>query len=212
MGWNIEKYQVTLELTSDMLGTAPKSKSIYVDHVATKSRKRLIKAGLTDEEIDAKLADELDHYEEHDEELRGHTTFYQDKKSPYLKAYMIKAFLKEAARRLKEDGNLKQLKSKVDQYVFVTTDKIRLPKPEGGEFDVCVRPLRASTPQGERVAISRSDVIEEGAQLTFELHILNEGIGVKLLKELFQYGKYCGLGCWRNGGNGQFKLVKFEQL
>lgn len=209
MAWETQTYTVTIELVDDMLGSVPASKSLYGGYVAARTTKKLKKEGYSDTEIESILKEELDYV--HDDETQGLTTFFADKKSPFLRPHQVKGFFKEAARRLKEHGNLKQLRDKVTAYLFVedTTGgkRIRLPKPDGGKYDVAERPIRCQTPQGERTAIARSEFVEEGTKLSFNVVLLNGVISKELLKELLAYGKYQGLGQWRSGGLGQFKVV-----
>ena len=63
--------------------------------------------------------------------------------------------------------------------------------------------MRASTPQGERVAIAVSDTINAGATLTFTIILLNDDLE-DIIVECLDYGKLRGLGQWRNSGKGTF--------
>ena len=71
-------------------------------------------------------------------------------------------------------------------------------------LEVLERPLRASTPQGERVTLVRSDSVPVGTTLEFTLRVLG-AIRRKVLEEWFGYGLFRGLCQWRNGGYGRFQ-------
>lgn len=72
-------------------------------------------------------------------------------------------------------------------------------KPVG----VLQRPLRASTAQGERVALASSEMIEAGAWCEFDIVMLNDE-DEALVREWLDYGSLNGLGCWRNASHGAF--------
>lgn len=70
------------------------------------------------------------------------------------------------------------------------------------------RPLRASTPQGERVALARSDTAPAGTRLIFTLKVLgDDAVNEATLHEWLSYGEYQGLGQWRSGGYGRFEYA-----
>ena len=73
----------------------------------------------------------------------------------------------------------------------------------------CQRPLRAQTPQGERVALAISDEIPEGAEMQFVIEVFNDSYE-KFVKEWLGYGIYNGLGQWRNSGMGRFEVISYE--
>jgi hypothetical protein len=60
------------------------------------------------------------------------------------------------------------------------------------------------TAQGPRVALTRSDVIAAGSQISFNIRIIEGPISRPLLCDLLDYGAFQGLGQWRNGGYGSF--------
>ena len=72
-----------------------------------------------------------------------------------------------------------------------------------GMMDECQRPLRAQTPQGERVSIAISDMIAAGAQIEFTIQYLNEK-DERFIREWLDYGQLNGIGQWRNSGKGRF--------
>jgi hypothetical protein len=78
-----------------------------------------------------------------------------------------------------------------------------------GVFD---RPLRAMTPQGERVSIAVSEIVEPPCVATAQLVLLR---GCRLedeqIHELMTYGIFQGLGQWRSGGWGRF-MAEVERV
>ena len=125
---------------------------------------------------------------------------------------MIKGFFKDACGMLRrqaksESAKLKAYKKVVDGLLFVNPREI--PIKLNGELGVLERPIRIQTPQGERVALARSDTAPAGSVIYIEILILG-GISKKLLKEWLDYGILRGLGQWRNAGYGKFSY-KFVQ-
>jgi hypothetical protein len=157
--WTTDKYDVTLRLTEDILGTVPKSRQVYTNFLLDRARKEVKKQGdkgvphangdpVTDASISALMDPEPETIAETEE--KGWTSFHADKHGPFLFDYAVKGFLKEAARTLKEydpsggdedddeeeakpkkKGVIKQLQDKVSRYVFVLPRKIYL----GGSFE-----------------------------------------------------------------------------
>ena len=90
--------------------------------------------------------------------------------------------------------------------IFVAPRQIVAHLPEGGVVGFCERPLRAQTAQGERVSLARSESLPAGTVLEFEILLLSDKLA-ELVDEWMDYGKYRGLGQWRNSGKGSFKYV-----
>lgn len=179
-------YKVKLTLVEPMLGTVAHSKEIYTKFIESKKPQEV-----KDDESKTVI----------EREERGWTGFHEDSKGLFIYDYMIKGFLKNAANSLR--GEEKGQRQLVDNVVFVTPRRISLgvKKPDG----VLERPLRASTMQGVRVTLVRSDTVKAGTVLTFEIHVLDEvKITQKKLCKLLSYGKYKGLGQFRGGSYGQF--------
>src|SRR5262249_758946 len=129
---------------------------------------------------------------------------------PFLYDYAIKGFICESARTMKQFGAIKQLQDKCKRYVFVQPRKVRLPAIAKEPLE---RPLRAMTAQGPRVTVTRSDVVTAGAVIEFDLAVLEGGsITEGLLREVFNYGQFMGLGQWRSGSYGRFELVSLEEV
>lgn len=153
-------------------------------------------------------------------EEKGLTVFLRDDGVLCLSDYVIKGFFKEAIDALKTQLGMANVKSKVDNYVFISPAYLRFTK--GGspvtEADYnCERPLRANTMQGPRVSLAASETIAPGWELTFTVQLLeNAGtakskpLTFEALEEALDYGKLKGLGQWRNGQNGRFRWEVVE--
>ena len=191
-------YHVKLVFVEPVLGTVPKSKNLYEAYIL--SKRRTVKEGRLNED-----EEELSTVPEVDE--RGWTGFHGDDHGLFVYDYQIKGFLKEAALSTREIHNVKNPVVKVERWVFVSPRRVyfldgnsKVKEPHG----VLERPLRAMTQLGPRVSLVRSDYLEAGVRLEFDLHILSEQITTKMLEAIFDYGKWQGIGQWRGGGYGRF--------
>jgi hypothetical protein len=191
-------YQLDIRFTTELLGSQPQ-RDIAVEYLS----KALIESG----EGDTLPADEVATL---DELLkRGTTAFHKLDGQPVLWDYQVKGFLREAARIFngsKEIGGIKALRSKVGNLVFVTPRMIPLILPADGKIEYLERPLRAETPQGPRETIARSEILPVGTALHCELEVFGDVIDRDVLTYLLDYGRYQGLGQWRNGGWGRFEF------
>ena len=187
----MEERKITIELITQMLGTVPKNKEIYADFIATKNP-----SGIDNAEIES-----IEEIEE-----RGWTGFHSDGKGLFVYDYFIKGFIKNAGNVLKDIVKVKNLRNKIGEYAFVCPRIIYLgkDKPDG----YIERPLRAQTMQGPRVTLVRSDYIKEGTKIEFIIKLLkHKEITWEIIDELLRYGELQGLGQFRNGGYGRFKVV-----
>lgn len=210
---------VTVRLTflESMLGTLPADEQIYRDYIATKNPNRT--AAKVNEEVDA-LSEEVMTAQE--EAGRPITAFARaiDKKGrrvPAVYGYVLKGMFKNACSALKDcedtlSNGFTAYKKKIDQRVFVYAADgkseisiINLSEDvyKDGLLPICERPLRAQTPQGERVAISASEEVPAGSTVDFNVVALNEET-FALVFEWLDYGRFNGLGCWHNSGKGRF--------
>lgn len=194
---NITKLGVKLTLTEDMLGTVPKDPAVYASYIATKAPEAMRVAALSEEVATVEKIEE-----------KGWTGFHKDESGLFVYDYMIRGFLKNAGNVLKVDVGVKNLKSKIDNYVFVLPRRVHFVR-DGAHLDkadgMVERPLRAMTMQGPRVTLARSDKVLAGTVLEFTVSILkNAEIDAKLIKSLFEYGTLCGLGQFKNGSYGRF--------
>lgn len=190
----MEIYEKTYKLTftDPLLGTMPGNKEIYLDYVAKK-------AETAEEEAEAIPVDETIE--------KGTTVFPRaaDDK-PFIWDYQLRGYFKEACKFLKKVADTKSskekaYKQKIDGLIFVKDRQNVI--EVNGEIGICERPLRASTPQGDRVALSRSEEIPAGSTITFTVQVFAKS-DFALVEEWLDYGKLHGTGQWRNAGRGRF--------
>lgn len=197
----MKEMKVRIKFTDTILGTKPADPEIHSRFVASKAP-------------DAKtIAQELAAHEAsvEDVEERTKTIFHKmEDGTPFIEAYQVKGFFKEAARTLKKvPGTLTSKTTaylkKVDNFIFVSPDNLALWMPIDLDLTAtdCQRPLRASTPQGERVALAHSEEAPAGTTIEFTVKCLIDG-DLDLVREWLDYGALKGMGQWRNSGRGRF--------
>ena len=74
----------------------------------------------------------------------------------------------------------------------------------------CQRPLRAQTPQGERVALANSDSCPEGTVIEFTVMSMVDDL-MDNVQMWLDYGKLNGIGQWHNSGKGRFVWEKLDK-
>lgn len=97
---------------------------------------------------------------------------------------------------------IKAYKQAIDGLIFVEPRCIPY-NLHGLKMDYCERILRANTPMGERTSIAKSESVPEGSTIEFSVVCLDPALE-KMVKECLDYGKFRGLGQWRNSGKGRF--------
>lgn len=191
---NVRK--VVIELIQDQLGTVPKDPTVYASYIESKKPETLAHENES-ENVPADL------------EAKGWTGFMSDTNGLFIYDYLIKGFFKNAANQLKEQLVTSAMRSKVVNQLFVHPRKIYFGKTTPD--DMIERPIQCQTAQGPRVSLARSDSVASGTQITFYVEWLKGGdITEAKILELLKYGRLCGLGQFRTGGYGRFKVVSFE--
>lgn len=194
------RYKVQLTFTSELLGTVPKDTEIYDTYIASKVHEEVTMGELLDELETVPLAT--------NEREKGWTGFHMRNGVPFLLNYHLKGFFKEACGMLRrvrgtQSSGVKAYKKFIDGLVFVDPRELPLILPDGKEISTLDRVLRASTAQGERTTITRSDICPAGTKVEFTLVVLGD-VSETLLREWLDYGARHGLGQWRNAGYGTF--------
>lgn len=161
------------------------------------------------------------------------TVFPRNEESkPILYDYQIRGFFKDSAgfiKKIASDDDKAASKSKknkeepayktfkltahkkaVDGLIFVKPRMIELKLPDGAKITHCQRPLRAATPQGERIALANSEAVPAGTTCEFEVICLKDD-HMDMVKEWLDYGEYHGIGQWRNSGKGKFHWELIEE-
>ena len=192
------------KLLTDMLGTAPKNKEIYATYVDSKKP-----ASVTEDQMATT----------EDIEDRGWTGFRSDENGLFINDYMFRGFLKAAGEVMAHEIRVekekkgttsmekpKAIKSKIDKYVFAFPERIYLNKKEPDS--VFERPLRCMTPQGPRVTLTRSDSVNKGFEFDVTIRrVEQKEITWDMIDTFMTYGQLSGLGQFRNGSFGRFKLI-----
>lgn len=187
--------KVRLTFTESILGTSPANEDIYREFIASKAED----AATIEEEVAALGVDMVAE--------KGMTVFPKlDDGTPFLYDYQIKGFFKDTCGGLRKvkgtvSSGIKAYKKEIDKLIFPEPRCIPFLNYDG--VGVCQRPLRAQTPQGERVSLAMSEEIPAGASIEFEIVCLHED-HEKAVREWLDYGKYSGIGQWRNSGRGRF--------
>ena len=190
------KMRVKITFRDPILGTWPANEEIARDYISSK----LPDNENVDDEIEA-IAD--------NEEQRGMTIFPKNEDGiPFFYDYQIKGFFKDACSMMSrvkksKSSGIKAYKKIIDGLIFTKPRQILI--SSSGEISSCQRPLRANTPQGERVALANSEEIPERSTIEFDVICLDP-THRDLVIEWLEYGEHRGIGQWRNSGKGRFQF------
>lgn len=192
--------KIEIEFTEPLLGTLAADPKLHERYIASLAPDAPSRA----EEVAALGAEEVNE--------RALTVFaYDDDGDPMLWDYQIKGFLKENAGILKKQTGSpldaktwRAHKKNIDNQVFLEQRRIKLVMPRGREVGMLERPLRASTPQGERVALAASEKVPDGTTMRFDLLMFDESLWPGI-QAILDFGRFKGIGQWRNAGYGRFE-------
>ena len=184
-------FKVELEFTEPLLGTLPGDEKLAEEYVTSKHPE-----GVQKEEQDSLP-----------EEVKKSSSFFarDSRDKPILWDYQIKGFFKDACsmmQRVTKVDDLKAHKKIIDGLVFVAPRQIELKL--SGKLTFTERPLRVSTPKGDRTALARSETAPAGTKIQIEIILLKPDLKKYIINWL-DYGILRGLGQWRNSGMGRFK-------
>ena len=191
----MKELKVRLTFVDDILGGNPGNEDIYRTYIGSKAPD----ASKIEEEVAALGVDGVVE--------KGKTIFKKKADgTPFICGYHIKGFFKAAAKAMKKvegskSSKMKAYRQEIDTLIFIAEDEI--PFIDYGMIDECQRPLRASTPQGERVSIACSEMISAGAQVEFTIQMLVDE-DEAVVREWLDYGRFNGIGQWRNSGKGRY--------
>ena len=192
----MKEMKVQITFTEKILGTSSGNPELHREFIASKAPN----AQTREEEVAALGVDEV--------EKKDMTVFPRTEDGkPFLYDYQIKGFFKNACGTLRnvkgtESEKIKSYKKYIDGLVFVNERKI--PLEFDGEIGNLQRPLRASTAQGERIALANSETCPEGTKIVFTVTCLKDDLMGAVI-EWLDYGKLNGLGQWHNSGCGRFE-------
>lgn len=188
--------KVRITFFEELLGTASANPDIHREYIASKAPD----AKSLEEEVEAIGVDGVAE--------KAMTVFPRDSDgNPLLFDYQIKGFFKDATGVLRKvtgtkASKVKAYKKEIDGLLFVNPRMI--PLHLSGEMGVCERPLRASTAQGERIALASSEAAPANTSIEIEINCLTKDM-YDLAKECLDYGELRGIGQWRNSGRGRFR-------
>jgi hypothetical protein len=199
----MKKIRVKLTMTESILGTASANPELHAEFIASKAPD----AKTRKQEIEELGVDEV--------EKKDMTVFPKlEDGTPFLYDYQIKGFFKNACGTLRnvtgtECCKINSYKKFIDGLVFV--DERKIPLRFDGKLTTCQRPLRASTAQGERIALANSEECPAGTVIVFTISVLKDDL-LKAVYEWLDYGSLNGLGQWHNSGHGRFTYEVLELL
>ena len=193
--------KVRLTMLDEVLGSQPSSPDIHEDYIASKAP------------TDGLTAEEVDNIKAQNAEDKVTVFYKQANEAPAMYDYQLKGLFKDSCKMLAKAGKagypggkacaaLKAYKQAIDGLLFVEPRELPFDL-HGLKMDFCVRPLRASTPMGERVSIAKSETVPAGSTIEFDIRLLDPKLA-DMVMECLDYGKYRGLGQWRNSGKGRF--------
>lgn len=197
----MEEIKVKLTFIEPLLGTSPANEDVYRDFIGSKAPD----APSVDDEVAALGVDTVVE--------KSMTVFPRmEDGTPFLYDYQIKGFLKDTCGGLRKvsgtaSSKIKAYKKEIDKLIF--PEPRCIPIRFDGEIGECQRPLRAQTAQGERVSLAISEEIPAGATCEFTIACLCDD-HEKAVREWLDYGKYSGIGQWRNSGKGRFVWEEIE--
>lgn len=197
----MKEIKVRLTFIEPILGTSPANEDVYRDFIGSKSPD----AATVDDEVAALGVDTVVE--------KGMTVFpHLDDGTPFLYDYQIKGFFKDTCGGLRKvdktvSSKIKAFKKEIDKLIF--PEPRCIPVMFEGEMGECQRPLRTSGPTGERTALAISEEIPAGATCEFTVVCLCDD-HEKAVIEWLNYGRYSGIGQWRNSGKGRFTWERLD--
>lgn len=197
----MKELKVRLTFIEPILGTCPSDKDIYRNFIGTKAPDPTT----VEDEVEAIGVDGVVE--------KGKTVFPKlDDGTPFFYDYQIKGFFKDTCGGLRKvsgtaSSKIRAFKKEIDKLIF--PEPRCIPIHFDGEMSECQRPLRAQTAQGERIGLAISEQIPAGATCEFSIVCLCAD-HEKAVREWLDYGKYSGMGQWRNSGMGRFKWEEIK--
>ena len=205
---NIEKLTIRCSTFVPMLGLASGNKALHEEFIASKAPKVESSA----EEVAAiPLSEQIE---------KAMTVFPRDSKGLFFWDYQMKGAFKGLIEILIELGDCKiskwGYKKAVDLMLHVEPRMIYLKREDGkycqpSDISKNERPLRATTLQGDRIALASSEQLAAGTNWEFDLHLFRGAnpktkiaiIDRDLIQSCLDLTPYHGFGQWRGGGWGR---------
>lgn len=199
----LNELKVKVIFDEEVLGSSPADPEILQAYIAEKSGN----PNLASEEVETIQNQEID-------PDKGLTVFPKENGVPFAYDYQWRGFLKDAIGMLRnikgsKSSKLTAYKKKIDGLIFVKDRKNFYENYE--PIGRCERPLRASTPQGERVALAASETIPAGAFLVITFLYPSKEYR-DIILECLDYGTLRGFSQWRNSGKGKFHYEILDEV
>ena len=198
----MKELKIRITFTEEVLGTSSNNPEIHDEFIASKAPDAPSRA----EEVEALGVDEVVE--------KSMTVFPKlEDGTPFVWDYQIKGFFKDTCGVLRKvtgslSSKIKAYKKEIDGLVFVKERKI--PFQNYGKIGECQRPLRGQTAQGERIALAHSETVQADSYIDLTIVCLKDDM-MKAVKEWLDYGKFRGLGQWRNSGKGRFEWQELNE-
>lgn len=200
-----KKYEVELQMTGRFAASLPKTKDEIKKMLENRMPAKPPEDFTPIDELVNVVAEKVGVAAEVTEEAEleyGWATFPRNEAELYYEGRCIRGHIKDCANQLRDLIEVKALKSKVANKVYVTTDVIRLgtTEPVGTEQ----RFVQVMTRLGPRSTIKYVDYLEKPT-LKFVLNVLDDGVITReILNSIFEYGSVHGLGQERSQGWGRY--------
>ncbi len=201
------KYEVELKFTTPFASSTPKNPKDIVAMLEARMPAKPPEDALPLPELAEQVAIEVGATVEVE---RGYATFKRDDNGLYYEARCVRAHIKDCANQLQGLLNIKALKAKVANRVYVEPARIYLEKaePDGNE----TRIIHAMTMKGPRSSLKTIDYVDKPT-LKFRLKVLDDGvIDEEILKAIFEYGSEHGMGQERSQDWGKYELVRLGKV
>ena len=191
---NIQRWHLRIDFTSPFLGTSPGRGSPAHHYLVKKAMEENPNLTIEDMEQDEKTIPEI---------LEDSTTVFRRDPNGRAKCvnYQVKGMFKECGEQFNGEQGLKQMRSRIDNTLFVFPRDI--PIHYESEIEILERPLRAMTQQGPRVSLARSEMIRPPAWIECDIQTIDFPKiqwNYDLLRMLLDYSDIRGFGQWRNSG------------
>lgn len=213
--------RVRAEFVTPFLATASGNPELQEEFIVSKVGD--FKGEQTTDEKQVKMAEEIAAVPVEEQITKGSTVFQRNDQGLHVWDYTWRGFFKECVSHFIELGEVKKLnpwnyKKACDGALYVNPRRIFLYDAKGKVIKephgTLQRPLRATTLRGDRVALARSEFVNEGSYCEFEVVLFISQsqkdyaawreLTMDLVKQCLDMGNYKGSGQWRSGGYGRF--------
>lgn len=199
-----KNYEVELKFHTPFASSTPKNPLEIKDMLEARMPAKPPEDATPIEELAGQVAEEVGSPDAEVE--KGHATFKKDDQGLYYEARCIRAHIKDCAAQVQKILEIRGLKPKVANRVYVEPSKIYLGKSEPDGYEV--RPVHAMLPRGPISSLKAIDYLND-VTLEFRLKVLDDGIITEdILKTIFEYGGIHGMGQERSQDWGKYVVVK----